>query len=275
MPVKFSLPLKLSLPGEPKTSYLITPDHLHAFFLSLLPQELAESFHKPAKYRPFCVWAPQIFKFNLSKEKKDTLPKEISITISFLKDEIFPPFLSSLFNFFQKKGTEKLFLGAYRVKLYSNSEPPLLKHDEYLDYNNPEVRPKPLFSFRFLTPISFKKGDVDYPLPDPKIVFKSLLNKWNYFSPIKISYDLGPALEEKLYIVHTSIKTYKIELSLGSAITGFVGKVIYGGKKLTEEEVKWLTILGNFANFAGIGRKTTMGLGMAKFESIDEPQREG
>lgn len=269
MPIKFSLPLRLSLPGKPKASYLITPDHLHAFFFSLIPEELAEAFHKPAKYRPFCVWAPQIFKFNFSEEERNSPPEEITITISFLKDEIFPPFLSSLFKIFQKKENPKLFLGPYRVKFYSKNEPPLLKHDEYLVYENSEISLKPLLSFRFITPASFKKGEVDYPLPDPKLLFKSLINKWNYFSPVKIPVDLRPAIDEKLYIVHTSIKTYKVELSLGSAITGFVGKAIFAGKNLTEEELKWLAILGNFANFAGVGRKTTMGLGMTKFESVD------
>lgn len=278
MPVKFSINFKLKLSNQPKVSSLITPDHLHGFFFSLLPKDLAEVLHKSTRYKPFCLWAPQIFKFYQTSEEKTSEENlqpldNFSLTISFLKDELFPPFLSHLFGLFSQKNNFKLFLGPYKVKLFQDVDFSLLKHDEYLSYDEPNnFTLKPLLSFRFLTPVSLKKGDVDYPLPDPKIVFKSILKKWNYFSPVKVSIDLRPAFEEKLYVVFASIKTYKIKLSLGSAVTGFIGKVVYGGKNLTEEELKWLTILGNFSNFAGVGRKTTMGLGMTRFEPID---REG
>lgn len=277
MPAKFSINLKLRLTKRTEVSPLITPDHLHGFFFSLLPKELAEVLHKPVRYKPFCLWAPQIFKFYQTSEENPQPLENVSLTVSFLKDELFPSFLSNLFNLFNQKNRLKLFLGPYKVKLFQDVDLSLLRHDEYLSYNEPEnLILKPLLSFRFLTPVSLKRGDVDYPLPDPQTVFKSILKKWNYFSPVKVPVDLSPALEKKLYVVFAGIKTYKIKLSLGSAVTGFVGKVVYGGKNLTEEELKWLTILGNFSNFAGVGRKTTMGLGLTKFEPVDrEGEKEG
>jgi hypothetical protein len=33
--------------------------------------------------------------------------------------------------------------------------------------------------------------------------------------------------------------------------------------------LKWLNILGHFSRYAGVGRKTTMGLGMVEFQAFN------
>jgi len=261
MPLRFSINLVL----QSKVDYpsLITPDVLHGFFFSLLPSNIADTLHKPSRYKPFCLWAPKIFRF-----LKDNRPFEtnsvLTITISFLKDEFFSPFLFKL-----TENRKKLFLGPYKVSLLQ--EPgSLIKNDEYTTFDDfLNIKAKTYLYFQAITPISFKKGKIDYPLPDPKIFFKSLINKWNYFSPFRIEVDLRKVLEEKLCIVYSKIRTYKIKLSLGSAVTGFKGKVVFYGKGLTDEELKWLNILGYFSRFAGVGRKTTMGLGMVEFQALN------
>ncbi len=90
------------------------------------------------------------------------------------------------------------------------------------------------------------------------------MNRWNCFSGIRINTDLTEVLEKKLIISYTNIKTKKISLSLGGKILGFRGKVEYRGINLTSEEAKWLGVLTRFSQFSGVGRKTTMGLGMTE-----------
>jgi len=266
MPVKFSI--ELHLKSKIENPSLITPDVLHGFLFNLFPKKIAENLHKPSKYKPFCIWAPKIFKFyHFSNLENKEILKNLTITISFLKDELFSPFLFEL--------TEKrksLFLGPYKVSVLSQPGS-LIKHDEYITFEDlTKVEPKTYLYFQAITPVSFKKGQVDYPLPDPKIFFKSLINKWNYFSPFRVEVNLRKTLEEKLCIVYSKIRTYKIHLSLGSAVTGFKGKVVFYGKGLTSDELKWLNILGHFSRFAGIGRKTTMGLGMVEFTSLNSEE---
>jgi CRISPR-associated endoribonuclease Cas6 len=261
MPVRFSIDLIL----QSKLEYpsLITPDVLHGFFFSLLPSNIADTFHKPSRYKPFCLWAPKIFRFIKNNQPSET-NSVLTITITFLKDEFFSPFLFKL-----TENRKKLFLGPYKVSLLK--EPgSLIKNDEYTTFEDfLNIKAKTYLYFQAITPISFKKGNIDYPLPDPKIFFKSLINKWNYFSPFRIEVDLRKVLEEKLCIVYSKMRTYKIKLSLGSAVTGFKGKVVFYGKGLTDEELKWLNILGHFSRYAGVGRKTTMGLGMVEFQALN------
>jgi CRISPR-associated endoribonuclease Cas6 len=261
MPVRFSIDLILQ--SKVENPSLITPDVLHGFFFSLLPSNIADTFHKPSRYKPFCLWAPKIFRFIKNNQPSET-NSVLTITITFLKDEFFSPFLFKL-----TENRKKLFLGPYKVSLLK--EPgSLIKNDEYTTFEDfLNIKAKTYLYFQAITPISFKKGNIDYPLPDPKIFFKSLINKWNYFSPFRIEVDLRKVLEEKLCIVYSKIRTYKIKLSLGSAVTGFKGKVVFYGKGLTDEELKWLNILGHFSRYAGVGRKTTMGLGMVEFQALN------
>lgn len=265
MPIKFKIYLKLELPKK-KEEVVIQPDVLHGFFFSLLPSHFAEELHKPSRYKPFSIWAPKLFKFTtkeitIENQEENSLP----ITISLLKDDLFPVIVNQLY-----ENQKKLFLGPYKVSLIKGSYG-IIKNDLYLSYEEIlQTEPKPYLSFLFLTPTTFKKGAITYPLPDPKMVFKSLIKKWNRFSPHKISVDLRSAIEEKLYIVFAKIRTHKISLSLGGFLIGFTGRVLYGGKTLNQDELKWINILGTFSNFSGIGKKTTMNFGMTEFKGIDE-----
>ena len=78
MPIKFKIRFKLE---EPKPIEEFTLDRLHALFLSLFPEKITEEFHKPARYRPFCIWFPEFFKSN----QKDNLIKNFNLTISNFK----------------------------------------------------------------------------------------------------------------------------------------------------------------------------------------------
>lgn len=266
MPIKFRIYLKLELPKkkEIEKTPLIQPDVLHGFFFNLLPFDLAENLHQPSRYKPFSIWAPRLFKFNSilrGTQEEDILP----VTISLLRDDLFPAIVNQLY-----ENQKKLFLGPYKVFLIKGSQG-IIKNDLYLSYEEIlQTEVKPYLSFSFLTPTVFKKGIINYPLPDPKILFKSLIKKWNHFSPYRISVNLQSTIEEKLYIVFAKIRTHKISLSLGGFLIGFTGRVLYGGKTLTEEELKWINILGTFSNFSGIGRKTTMNFGMTEFIGLDE-----
>ena len=256
MPIKFRIKFKLE---EPKPVEEFTPDRLHALFLSLFPEKIAEEFHKPARYRPFCIWFPEFFKSN----QKENLIESFGLTISILKDEYFSPLLGNLV-----EKEREFHLGNTRIITlpYPLS---LIQQKAFITYEElyEEASLDPYFFFTFYTPVSFKKGDSDYPLPEPKILFKSLINKWNYFAPFKVGVDLRNAIEEKILICYANIKTRKIALSLGGKITGFIGKVVYYVKNSSQEELKWINTLGNFSVFSGIGRKCTMGLGMTEFKS--------
>jgi len=134
-------------------------------------------------------------------------------------------------------------------------------------YEDSEV--KKTLVFDFITPTTFKRGKKDYPLPDPKLIFKGLIRKWLFFSGKKIDTDLKKVIEEDIEIMGAWIRTKKVTLS-GGKITGFTGRVVLHINNNNKDVLKWINTLARFSEFAGIGRKTTMGFGMVKLTNSAE-----
>ncbi|WP_044499803.1 CRISPR-associated endoribonuclease Cas6 [Nostoc sp. PCC 7107] len=110
----------------------------------------------------------------------------------------------------------------------------------------------------FATPTAFRQGHFDTTLPTRECVFNSLLSRWNKYSGIELS---GISLESifpSFINIHTEILA-----DSRSKFIGIIGEINY--RILGEAEpmqIKQLNTLANFAVYAGVGRKTTMGLGM-------------
>ena len=120
---------------------------------------------------------------------------------------------------------------------------------------------------RFLSPTSFKKGPGDMPLPMPESVFRRPFQVWNHYShPLERLPDSW--LEwcaNSVYITKHRIETVDVRVGPGSYVTGFVGEVWYEPYKGTSLQRRMLAALSRLAGYAGVGRKTTMGLGAVEF----------
>ncbi len=121
-------------------------------------------------------------------------------------------------------------------------------------------------SFRKTT---FKRGDYDYPLPDPILVFGNLYNRWHSFSHIKLSEDL-PTIWEKsrLLILNSSKVSITVIVLNQEEIHAFNGTVIFRIAERNKVSRQQIHALARYATIAGIGAKTTMGLGIARYEPI-------
>jgi CRISPR-associated endoribonuclease Cas6 len=134
--------------------------------------------------------------------------------------------------------------------------------------------------FNFVTPTVFSMGEKDWGarfelLPLPHLVFSSLATNWNAFMPmptlpIQEVQSIDKAELEnyvKEYVVITSHETRSTQLTIkGHPQVGFTGRVQYRlmDKKPPAHLAATLTALVQFANFAGIGYKTTMGMGQVR-----------
>ncbi len=110
----------------------------------------------------------------------------------------------------------------------------------------------------FLSPTSFKQNQSVQTLPLPELVFNSLHRRWNVFAPQQ--YHL-PTCEWNASVTAYELKTYALKME-GGAEVGAQGWVNYRFSCL--ETARIATILANFAFFAGVGRKTAMGMGQAQ-----------
>lgn len=117
-------------------------------------------------------------------------------------------------------------------------------------------------SLQFLTPTSFRRGNVDFPLPDPRLVFRSYRKRFEEFYHVVFLPDFDEQVEyytgiADLYRLQTArIKTKKVPL------IGFTGKVSYYiDRKAPLDLVYQMNLLADYALFCGTGRKTTVGMG--------------
>lgn len=137
------------------------------------------------------------------------------------------------------------------------------------------------FSFHFATPTFFKRGggpaypDLIVPLPLPDLVFGSLLRNWNRFSSSSF---VEANLLKEICSHHLEMTHHRISSQLARLVfsrddgayrtttfPGFVGSCSFRLVELHDQGIiKTINALADFAFYAGVGAKTTMGLGVSR-----------
>ncbi len=125
-------------------------------------------------------------------------------------------------------------------------------------------RPERQVTLDFYTPTTFKSGDMHMPVPLPELVFGSLVDRWNAFSPIRLSPEVRRFGEEMVAISRYKLESRSVAFKAGSQRVGGVGRVTYralGGDRY------WLGVLqmmADFAFYSGVGALTTAGFGLTR-----------
>ena len=134
-------------------------------------------------------------------------------------------------------------------------------------------RPPARLNLLFASPTAFHSGGLSVPLPLPRLVFGSLLERWNALAPLRLGDDILAFAEREVAISRHRLQTEALPLSGGLHI-GFTGRCTYvvpGIQRAPDRsEYAWraLHLLAAFAFYAGAGIKTTMGMGMARASSL-------
>ncbi|HBB32280.1 MAG TPA: CRISPR-associated protein Cas6 [Cyanobacteria bacterium UBA8803] len=174
-------------------------------------------------------------------------PKQIYLRVGLLQKELLSPLLWGIS---QNLGREITLtdipcrLGKWVELLHASSF-------ELLS----QVPPSKAIELQFLSPTSFKQGQCIQPFPLPELVFANLLRRWNTFAPAAWQF---PALEWQGLTCAYDLKTQVINLKGGPEI-GTTGWVRYEFRDREQSAIA--TTLAHFAQFAGVGRKTGMGMG--------------
>lgn len=122
------------------------------------------------------------------------------------------------------------------------------------------------------SPTTFKRDDKQMPFPLPDLLFGSLLRKWNAFCPPALVLPDGPVGITEYAAKYVAISRYDLQTipvrgkEAGVAI-GAMGHVSYAdlGGDLNMHAA--LHLLASFAPYAGVGARTTTGLGQCFTES--------
>lgn len=122
-------------------------------------------------------------------------------------------------------------------------------------------RPGRQFSIVFVSPTCFRRQGISVLFPSPELVYANLLERWNAFAPVSL--DVGAS--EMLFVSRYNLKTSLVRFAKYK-MTGFTGKVEYSfSNKAKEDSRQLIEALARFADFAGIGYKTGMGMGACRF----------
>lgn len=128
-------------------------------------------------------------------------------------------------------------------------------------------------TLQFYTPTAFRQRKYDSALPTPDLVFGSLLRRWNHHSGLTFATDILEAVQPSYFDIRTEVvvdprsqfQHTGATTSPCNQFTGCVGKVTY--RILGDVDaltLKQLNTLADFALYAGVGRKATMGMGMCR-----------
>jgi CRISPR-associated endoribonuclease Cas6 len=202
-------------------------------------QELAEHLHQ-AEHPPFTIVA------------KPQNRQQLQVRLTVLQPELLSPLLWGLCPYL---GQEVLVMD---VPCQMTPQVQIVASNSYGKLA--QVSPQDSLELEFITPTSFKQKDCIQTFPLPELVFGSLLRRWNVFAPEDLRFD---EIDWKgmiaRYEMHSSaMKMHSDEL-------GGQGWVKY--HFADSEQLAIATVLAHFATFAGVGRKTTMGMGQAHLRS--------
>jgi CRISPR-associated endoribonuclease Cas6 len=101
--------------------------------------------------------------------------------------------------------------------------------------------------------------------PLPRLVFGSLLSRWNHCAPLPLAPELVEAFDTGIDVDRYTLNTQMQDFGRYQLQVGFVGQCTFGTRKGVAAEVVWgMQLLAAFAFFAGVGYRTTMGMGQVR-----------
>ncbi|WP_019503802.1 CRISPR-associated endoribonuclease Cas6 [Pleurocapsa sp. PCC 7319] len=285
----YSLVLNL-LPLAPISPGYSQGKHLHALFLNIVShydRSLGDYLHEQKTNKAFTISPLQVRGYRLlgTGDKKSSFSKDgfrgdriqyqhkkpIPVNtpcwwrISLLDESLFRKLTQLWLNINPEKPWH---LGSADLKIasilgtsqpnqpWANAIPYDRLYEEASSANNK-------FTFSFATPTTFGKGKYNNSLPTPESIFKSLRKRWNTYSNIEIP-EAELALES-LFPSYFNIRTEVISDYSKSKLIGCVGDINYQALgNIDPQQIKYLNTLADFALYCGMGKKTTMGMGMVR-----------
>ncbi len=242
---------------------------LHALFLTLVSsvdQQLGNRLHEQRNSKAFTLSPLQIHRQRTSSlqwDHQQPIKAHSSCwwRVSLLDESLFSHLTSLWLNI----SPQQLWhLGPSELQITSiagtpSSSQPWANFISYSHLFEAASEENRQIRIRFCTPTAFRQGSYDTSLPTRDCVFKSLLARWNAYSPLPFTEEILPPLFPSRFNIRTEILKDK-----SSSFIGCVGEMEF--RILGNDDplvIKQINALADFALFAGIGRKTPMGMGMA------------
>ena len=133
----------------------------------------------------------------------------------------------------------------------------------------------PRVTLRFASPTAFRSRDRNVPLPQPDLVFRSLLNRCNEFAPLGLQEEARRFVQECLALSRCKMRTEYVRLGQeGRGTVGFVGECRFAMLNRDPYWMRLMHLLAAFGLYAGVGRWTAVGLGQVRAVGSMRPNGE-
>lgn len=280
----YSLILNL-LPCSPISKQYLSGRHLHALFLELVgsvDRELATTLHQQSTEKAFTLSPLQVLDNKPLKLKHGShlrstrLPTPIQFQrnhlipagvlcwwrVSLLDEQLFGQLMQLWLNLNPRQPWQLGGAELQVTSILSNPQPqqPWAGFVAYTEMFEQASDVERNLHFQFCTPTAFRVTKYDSALPTQELVFRSLLRRWNQYSEIQISEVILDSIYPSFFDIRTEMVT-----DSRSKFIGCVGNVTF--QILGDVEpilIKQINTLADFVLYAGVGRKTPMGMGMVR-----------
>ena len=243
----------------------------HASFLDLVGQidpSLSARLHNEPGYRPYTL-SPLSGGMIMGERVTLRRGQPCRLRITLLDGGTI---WSALQKYFQEAGTIYMHIGDANFRLVRMLITPKtgpMHLAGYTDWQTlANIPAQSSITMIFLTATAFSLGERQFCLfPEPTHVWGSLLRVWNRYAPEHMHIE-RQAIQESLgkHIAMTACALCHAFLHFPNYVQkGFVGRCTY--RLNTEQpQATHLTTLAAFAQYAGVGYKTTMGMGQVRVE---------
>lgn len=261
------------LPREAIQPGYLEGRHLHALFLSMvnaMDSALAGQLHRETKDKAFTLSPLQIQSpgglIQASHSRAIPAGTPCWWRIGLLDEALFGKLTQLWLNLNPQHAWH---LGAANLEICSvlatpQSPQPWANTQPYSELFEQAFEEERYLSLRFFTPTCFRQNDYDSALPTADLVFGSLLKRWQKYSTVPIPSELIERVRKQVFPCRFELRTQRVA-DQRSKFIGCLGTVTYEilGQVPTEQ-IRQLNVLADFALYAGVGRKTPMGMGMTR-----------
>lgn len=119
-------------------------------------------------------------------------------------------------------------------------------------------------TMQFASPTAFKQAGRQMPMPLPDLVFGSLVERWNRFSPLALSPEMRRFGAEMLAVTRYRLQSRPVAQKNGALRIGGVGTATYRALGGDRYWLATMQMLAEFARYSGVGVQTATGMGQAR-----------
>ncbi len=125
--------------------------------------------------------------------------------------------------------------------------------------------PPTRWPFSFVPPTAFHSGGMTVPLPLPDLLFGSLLDRWNAWSPVALNPEIRRYAQECIAISRYTLRSRALRFRENSVQRGAVGRCEYVALNRDRYWCSATSVLAAYAFYSGAGYQTTQGMGTCRW----------